>query len=62
MTICRGGKVMVNVSSEERKRVEGEEQRKYLELNGLLLGDCNEQDLENISFNVEYVLRGREGR
>jgi len=58
MTIYAGGKVMANVSDEERKRVEEEEQRKYLELNSLSLSDCSEQDLENIRFNVEYALRG----
>lgn len=58
MTIYAGGKVMANVSDEERKRVEGEEQQKYLELNSLSLSDCSEQDLENIRFNVEYALRG----
>ena len=41
---------------EERKRVADEERRKYLELNNLNLEECNDQDLENIRFNVAYAL------
>lgn len=45
----------------EEKRIAEEEKRKYLELNGLTLRTCNDQDLENIKFNIEYALKKKKG-
>lgn len=44
------------VTSEKKKIVVREEERKYLELNNLTLEQCSEQDLENIRFNVAFAL------
>lgn len=48
---------VITMNKEEKQRLYEEEKRKYMKWNNLAEADLNDEDLENIDFNVEYALK-----